>query len=357
MPITSHAPFPIFISAQELEKIDLRPAVLHTVAKQMWRDLETKKTFGKKSVLYPREADLWKRPEFSSLRSAFRSERLGWKLSALTAVGRDYAAVKIVGANAVNRHFGAARSTSMVLLFDKFSMRPLCLMEGTTLSAARTGTYGGVVAEAMFAKDQRIKVFLFGGGPVARSITLSLRAISDNFIEALWVRTRSMATAEAFASSLAHTGLPLVPVADNTMLADADLVVTASNANGPVFAADEPRTDAVVLHLGGDETPATFLTKTLRRGTLVCDDITMVSQRNSQSLALLFSGRGALLETEGPLLGIANLADLVAGKIQCDYPVHITCVGLPSLDLYVAAHIYQEFVAQRPALELSEHAS
>ncbi|WMT92562.1 ornithine cyclodeaminase [Pelagibacterium sp. H642] len=350
---------PPFMSWTELEAagLDPNPVVLHGIAKRMWRDLHLGKTFGKKSVLHPREADLWQRDEFSQLRGAFGSERLGWKLSALSAIGPDYAAVKIVGANAINRHFGLARSASIVVLLDKFTMRPLCLFEGTGLSAARTGTYGSIVADAIFAERDPIKVFMFGGGPVARNIALSLWANYGKSIDAVWVKTQSLGTAQAFVRSLAHTDLPLMAVGDNARLAEADLVVTASNAKSPVFSANQPNARAVVLHLGGDETPASYLTQMLRHGTLVCDDVAMVSQRNSQSLSLLFSARGTSLETQGPLLGIAGLADLVEGSVPIERPVHITCVGLPSLDLYVAAYLYEALRAQRPARELSEHGS
>ena len=359
MPTPSDAHLPLLISWADIEAagVSLGPSVLHEIAKRMWFDLRVGKTFGKKSVLYPVEADLWREPKYLHLRDAFRSERLGWKLSALTAVGANYAGVKIVGANAINRHFGQARSASIVLLMDKFTMQPLCVVEGTELSAARTGTYGSITAEALFAKEMPIKVFIFGGGPVARNITLSLGAIRAKSLARVWVRTQSWASAQAFVRSLAHTDLPVEPVDNNAMLAEANLVVTASNANQPVFAADEPNPDAVVLHLGGDETPAAYLTKALRQGTVVCDDIPMVSQRNSQSLARLFSGRGTSLETQGPLLGVIGLADLVAGSVQTQRPIHITCVGLPSLDLYIVAHIYEAFNARRPALGLDEHAS
>lgn len=338
---------PLLISSADLVQagIALDPRVLHDRASQMWRDLGAGLRIGKKSVLLPPEAELWASASYATLRDQFGEERLGWKLSALSAIGPRLASVKIVGANAANRHFGLARSFSTILLLDKFTMRPICLLEGTDISAARTATYATLAAESVLAERKTINVFLFGGGPIARSIGLALGAVLGVCLEKLWVRTRSRQTAEAFARSLQPSVAQVVPVTDNTKLTQADLIITASNAKSPVFAAHEVAPDSVVLHLAGDETPAEYLTYVMQNGTLVCDDLAMVSARNSQSLALYFSRRGSTLEAEGQALGVRDFAGHVVGRAPGRGPTHITCVGLPSLDLYVAEYIYETYVA------------
>jgi ornithine cyclodeaminase/alanine dehydrogenase-like protein (mu-crystallin family) len=118
-----------------------------------------------------------------------------------------------------------------------------------------------------------------------------------------------------------------------------DLIITATNSGSPVFGPDDIKS-RLVLHLGGDETPAAHLERTIRHGLVLCDSVEMVSRRNSQSLALYFAQRGASLETLGPLLGIRTLATF-EGPVPEGIPIHITCVGLPMLDLYVGAHVYE----------------
>jgi alanine dehydrogenase len=133
----------------------------------------------------------------------------------------------------------------------------------------------------------------------------------------------------------------VISVPDNSDLHQCSFVITASNAKAPVFEADEI-SDAMILHLGGDETPSAHLERVLRRGTVLCDNVEMVSRRGSQSLALHFARRGTTLEQLAPLLGILPITAVgdPAG-IGKEQPVHITCVGLPMLDLYVAAHVYE----------------
>lgn len=338
---------PLLISSADLAQsgIELDPKVLHDRAVQMWKDLRAGLSIGKKSVLLPSETELWASAGYAALRDQFRDERLGWKLSALSSIGPRLASVKIVGANAANRHFGLERSFSTILLLDKFTMRPVCFLEGTDISAARTATYASLVAESVLAELKTIKVFLFGGGPIARSIGLALGAVLGARLEILWVRTRSRQTAEAFAHSLPQIAAPIVPVTDNANLLQADFIITASNAKSPVFAAHEVASEAVVLHLGGDETPVEYLTHVLQNGIVVCDDLAMVSARNSQSIALYFSRRGSTLETEGQTLGVRDFVGHVVGRTPSRGATHITCVGLPSLDLYVAEYIFEAYVA------------
>lgn len=337
---------PLLISSADLAQsgIELDPRVLHHRAAQMWKDLGAGLSIGKKSVLLPSESELWASATYAALRDQFRDERLGWKLSALSSIGPRLASVKIVGANAANRHFGLERSFSTILLLDKFTMRPVCFLEGTAISAARTATYASLVAESVLAERKTIKVFLFGGGPIARSIGLALGAVLGARLEILWVRTRSLQSAEAFARSLPQI-TAIVPVTDNANLLLADFIITASNAKSPVFAAHEVASEATVLHLGGDETPVAYLTHVLQCGIVVCDDLAMVSARNSQSIALYFSRRGLTLETEGQKLGVRDFAGHVVGRTPSRSPTHITCVGLPSLDLYVAEYIFEAYVA------------
>jgi ornithine cyclodeaminase/alanine dehydrogenase-like protein (mu-crystallin family) len=318
----------------------------------MWRDIGSAQGTGKKSVLLPPESSFWAAPSQRDLRRHFESQRLGWKLSTLTAVNAKLACVKIVGANAANRFLGFPRSLSTILLLDAPTMRPLCLLEGAELSAARTATYATLIGKAILSRRASTSVFLFGGGPIARSICLALDAVLGPRLDNLWVRTRSEATAQAFVQSLHPVASTITPVADNARLGEADLVITASNSKFPVFEDFETDRDVTILHLGGDETPPEFISRALQRGTIVCDDIAMVSARNSQSIALHFSRRGLTLEAEAAVRGVQDLSHYMAAGGTGAGPTHITCVGVPSLDLYVAQYVYEAYLAALPNPDL-----
>ncbi|MEI2298744.1 ornithine cyclodeaminase [Ensifer sp. MJa1] len=335
---------PRYISLAEMKRhgVRLEASALHNAARAAWSDIRLGRAHGLKSVLSFPEAALWDQPQFEAYRDALQGERLGWKLSALSSVGTRYAAVKVVGANAINRRLGQPRSTSTILLLDNFTLRPLCLMDGTDISAARTATYASMALELFFPKTEELSVFLFGAGPIGEQIVRVLSHFGAGIISRIFVRSRSGTSAHQLVIRHEQSrGTRLEAVADNQRLRDCRFVITASNASAPVFDSTEICSNAVVLHLGGDETPSGYIQNVLRSGLALCDDISMVSRRNSQSLALHFSRKGTTLEQLGPVLGILNLKDFCDAGGGSEFPILITCVGLPMLDLYVAAHVYE----------------
>ncbi len=341
-------PFPpLLISSADLVRagVELDPRILHERAAQMWREVGSLQCTGKKSVVLPPESAFWAASRNRDLRPQFEGQRLGWKLSTLTAVNSKLASVKIVGANAANRFLGFPRSCSTILLLDALTMRPICLIEGTDISAARTATYATLIGRALLSKRPGVSAFLFGGGPIARSICLALDAVLGPRLESLWVRTRSEASANDFVQSLQPIATNIVPVPDNTRLGEANLVITASNARFPVFEDFQIDPQATVLHLGGDETPTEFISRAFEHGTVVCDDIAMVSARNSQSIAHYFSRRGLTLEAQAAARGVQELSHYIALGAYETGPTHITCVGVPSLDLCVAQYVYETYMS------------
>jgi N-[(2S)-2-amino-2-carboxyethyl]-L-glutamate dehydrogenase len=313
-------------------------ARLHNVALKAWTDIASGTAYGMKSTIAISAKEL---PDHKILKSpATLAERLGWKLSCLSSVNRTYAAVKVVGANALNRRAGLARSTSTILLLDKLTMTPLCAMDATDISAARTASYATIVVERFLKGRDQLSLFLFGAGPVAVKIIMAIDECAGSAVARLLIRSRTADSAERLVARLrAHVSFHLEAAADIEDLNHFDLIITATNARDPVFGPDDIKS-GLILHLGGDETPATHLERTIRHGLVLCDSVEMVSRRNSQSLALYFSRKGTTLEQIGPLLGIRSLADFDE-PVPESSPIHITCVGLPMLDLYVGAHVYQ----------------
>ncbi|HEV7437847.1 MAG TPA: ornithine cyclodeaminase [Pseudorhizobium sp.] len=264
----------------------LNGARLHQVARRAWSDIASGTTRGLKSTITMSASEL---PEHRGRKHPpALPERLGWKLSCLSSVNRTYGGVKIVGANALNRRAGLPRSSSTILLLDKLTMTPLCAMDATDVSAARTASYATVVMERFFKGRKQISIFLFGAGPIAERIILALQACAAHAIDRLTVQSRSGRSAENLAARLSpHVSFELVAASEGgKALSQADYVITATNAKAPVFNGADIK-QGLILHLGGDETPADYLEQVLRTGLVLCDSIEMVSRRNSQPGTLL----------------------------------------------------------------------
>lgn len=108
--------------------------IVHAVAGKAWDDIALGFAYGTKSVLSITPGETDGHPLIKE--AGLLEERLGWKLSCLSSVNSRYGAVKIVGANALNRQLGLPRSRSTIVLMDKSTLVPLCLLDGTDISAA-----------------------------------------------------------------------------------------------------------------------------------------------------------------------------------------------------------------------------
>lgn len=307
--------------------------------------------YGEKVVLQPAETELLDLLRLPRLDERFARERLNWKLSALVSVNDRYGGVKIVGSNAYNRLLDLPRSRSTILLFDKLTMQPVAVYDGTEISAARTGAFASIAADLFLSGLRSFEVLLFGTGAVAERVVADLAAHHGDRVAAVHVESRTSVRAAAFAAEQsARAPFPVLPVTDTGRIRLCDLIVTASNARHPVFDADSVAPDAVVLHLGGDETPAALVRHMLESGTVMCDDIHAVSHRNSQSLALFFSRTGRSLEAEAGRHGILNAWQALAAQNPTyRRPALLTCVGLPVLDLFVAQSIHESLIESPPA--------
>jgi alanine dehydrogenase len=267
-------------------------------------------------------------------------ERLNWKLSTLIALNQKHGVVKIVGSNAYNRRLRQPRSQSTLILFDKLSMQPICIMDGTQISAARTGAYASMVAETYRAHVDGLRVFVFGTGAVATCAIADLMAHRGDQLDRIYVAARTDQSVTALVETFSGTPHPVIAGCPGD-LATCHLVITATNAAAPLFHMEDLADDAVVLHLGGDETPPEWIRETLSLGTVACDDVASVSSRGSQSLALYFSRLGLSLNEEKSRYGIINFHPNMplpaqAATSRC----LVTCVGLAALDLQLAERVH-----------------
>ena len=152
--------------------------------------------------------------------------------------GEDALAVKVVSLFPKNpeRQRGLALIQAAVLVLDAETGRPMALLEGSSLTAIRTGAGSGAAVDLLARSDSKV-VAIFGAGAQGR--TQLEAACSVRKIEKAWVFDTSVERAKGFVRDMA--GIGLIPkelrVADNPQqaLAEADIVCTATTSLTPVF--------------------------------------------------------------------------------------------------------------------------
>lgn len=160
--------------------------------------------------------------------------------------GSQYFVTKLVGLFEGNRKRGLPTIQGSILIIDARTGQALGLFDGTRITDARTGCVGGVAARALC--DGVVTLGVLGAGQQARWQT---RAIAHGCgVDEVRIYSPSMSR-EVCADDLVDEGIPARAVESPVAAVEgADIVVTATTSNEPVFprAALEP--DVIVIAVG-----------------------------------------------------------------------------------------------------------
>ena len=184
-------------------------------------------------------------------------------------------AVKIVSLFPQNPQRGLAYIQAAVLVLEADTGRALALLEGSSLTAIRTGAGSGAAIDLLARRESRV-LAVFGAGAQGR--TQAEAACTVRKIETVWVYDARAEQSKKFAAEMAGRGpIPKdVRVAENPAQAvrEADIVCTATTSLTPVFSDRDLKRGAHVSAIGSytpdmQEIPA----ETVARARVVVDSI------------------------------------------------------------------------------------
>lgn len=140
-------------------------------------------------------------------------------------------ATKIVTVFPDNSRRGLPSIFGLVVVLDASTGAPLALVEGSRLTALRTGAASALATKFMARADART-VALFGAGVQARTQLAGVRAVRD--IREVRIVSRRADSAEQFARELVGVEARVLhdPAA---AIRGADIVVTATTSSTPLF--------------------------------------------------------------------------------------------------------------------------
>lgn len=145
-------------------------------------------------------------------------------------------AVKVVSLYPSNPPRGLAYIQAAVLVFDAETGRAIALLEGSALTAIRTGAGSGAAIDLLARKDSKI-VAIFGAGPQGK--TQLEAACSARNIETAFIYNPTTSKAESFANEMAGRGnIPndiRVAKTPQEAIQNADIICTATGSTKPVF--------------------------------------------------------------------------------------------------------------------------
>ena len=143
--------------------------------------------------------------------------------------------IKVVSVYDDNPNLDLPRITATVLVLDPATGLPKAIMDGSSLTAIRTGAGGGVAADLLARKDAKT-VGLFGAGVQARAQLQAVMAVRD--IKRVNLISRTKTSAQQLATEITTwTDAPDVNLALNSqqVVADAEIVICATTSATPLF--------------------------------------------------------------------------------------------------------------------------
>ncbi|MFB6137484.1 MAG: ornithine cyclodeaminase family protein [Halobacteriaceae archaeon] len=145
--------------------------------------------------------------------------------------------------------FGERDAWFVTPLFDAESGEPLAVLDGAALNPRKTGAAGAVGVDAL-ARDDASHVAVIGSGPQARGQLRAVATVRD--LEDVWVYSPTKDHRERFAADMnAELDAAVAAVASSAAAVEgADVVVTATTADEPVFDGDLLAPGAHVTAMG-----------------------------------------------------------------------------------------------------------
>jgi len=237
--------------------------------------------------------------------------------------------------------YGLPHGMDIIVLSDPESGRPLAIMDGTLITAVRTGAVAGVGAKFL-APDGASVAALIGAGVVGRAAGLALcsamRGLSEvkiydlkeekarRLVNELPVDARSVRSAEE-------------------AIRDSDIIITATTSHSQFVKLEWLKKDCLCIELGKNEFEDSVI---LNSGVLVVDYWEQIKARSWVSLTRLWRD-GLLNESR-----IKSIIDVVKeGRVEGGGLRFFSPIGMACEDLIVAYRIYRTAREKGLGIELS----
>ncbi len=245
--------------------------------------------------------------------------------------------IKWIASFPANRQRGLPRASALIILNSLETGLPLAVMDGTLISAMRTGAVTALGARYLAPSAAQV-AGVVGAGVQARTQILGLLTALPT-LRAIRVVNRCRAHADALAQECRDRWQAPVEAVETIpeALADADVALTITTADAPIVFARHIKPGALTIQLSGHECEFEVLAQCQK---LVVDDWETVKHRGIMTPALMH--QAGLLPDERIY---ASLGELVAGfkpgRTHDQERIHFAHMGMGVDDVALAAALYR----------------
>lgn len=261
----------------------------------------------------------------------------------------NMAGIKWIGSNPENPHkYGLPRASALIILNDPVTKIPIAVMDGTVISAVRTGAVSGVAAKYLSREDSKTLVII-GAGVQGKTQLDAIMTVRPD-IKKVYIYDLDYDRSIKFINEVKDkydTEL-IAAKAGEDALKNADILVTATVAMEPVIDEDWLKPGALYLHVGGYECTYAAVDSCDK---IVVDDWIKVKSRMSSTVSLMANDG---IFTDDRIY--AELGEIINGKkpgrTSINGKIYFNGTGLAIEDIAVANRIYNESNKKGIGIEL-----
>jgi ornithine cyclodeaminase/alanine dehydrogenase-like protein (mu-crystallin family) len=209
--------------------------------------------------------------------------------------------VKVVSVYSKNVTHGLPNVTALITLLDTETGSPIALIEGTYLTALRTGATSGVATELLARKNAHT-LAVFGAGAEARTHIDAVCCVRD--IKELRIYSRTRTSSEILEKEVnqKHAALTVtISQSPTDAVKDSDIIVTATNSATPVFK-DEDLPPGVHINAIGSFRP----------------DVQEIDENTVQRAKVIVDSREAVVSEAGDLIIPLKKGIIMEGHIHAE---------------------------------------
>ena len=267
-------------------------------------------------------------------------------------IGGEYqmAGIKWIGSGPMNYKKGLPRASVTMILNDCDTKLPVCIADGTAVSAKRTGASGGVAMELLSREDASV-LTVCGAGAQGRT-QLEAAMIVRPSLEKVYVYDIRPESAEKFAEEgrVKYPDVEFVPVSDpEAAVRESDITVCVTLANEPFIHSGWLKKGSLLMNMADYEVTKDCVRKASK---IVVDNWETIKHRLISTVAIM-AHEGEISDADIHAQLGEILLGTKTGRENDEEIIYFNAVGTGILDLAVTTRCYKKALQEHIGTRLT----
>lgn len=223
----------------------------------------------------------------------------------------------------------------LLILHDLEHAHPIAIMDGTLITAVRTGAAAGIAAKYLARAGTKKAVFI-GAGVIGRMVIDAITKAIPSLVQGYLFDT-NMEKAEKLADEFSNR-LPFSVVNDlSRAIRDADIIATMTTTRSSLIKKEWLQDGSLVIAMGKNEIADDAI---IEADLIVTDEWATFKEAKTTNLFSLYN-QGKLAEEN-----VVNLRDIItgnaSGRLSSNDCIQFHSFGMACEDLIIAERIFRE---------------